>query len=122
MRFGGLTYEEVRELARHDTALAVIPTGCTEQQGPHLTVDFDTWLVEQICLVAADRAAQRYDVKLLVHPSSFRANARAPQLRLGFYRLTARSPRSRFSINPQISGTPGIPALAHLARLWSAPT
>jgi len=45
MRYGDLTYEEIREGARQGW-LAIVPTGCTEQQGPHLTVDFDTWFVE----------------------------------------------------------------------------
>ena len=45
MRYGDLTYLEIRE--RADTGcLAVVPTGCTEQQGPHLPVDLDTWLAE----------------------------------------------------------------------------
>ena len=44
MRFGELTYEEVRDKARAGLRpgeagwLAVVPTGCTEQQGPHLPV------------------------------------------------------------------------------------
>ncbi len=41
-RFGDFTYREIRECAKLDW-LVVIPTGCTEQQGPHLPVDFDTW-------------------------------------------------------------------------------
>ena len=28
--------------------LAILPTGCREQQGPHLPVDFDTWFAEFI--------------------------------------------------------------------------
>lgn len=41
MCYGSLTYLEIR---RHldNGALAVIPTGCTEQQGPHLPVDIDS--------------------------------------------------------------------------------
>lgn len=67
MRFGDLTYQEL-----HDHAagwLAIVPTGCTEQQGPHLPVDFDTWLAETICLAAAQRAAERYGVRALVLPA-----------------------------------------------------
>ena len=45
MRLGTLTFQEIRE--RVDEGwLAIVPTGCTEQQGPRLTVDFDTWLAE----------------------------------------------------------------------------
>ena len=46
-RFGDLTDLEIRECARQDW-LVVIPTGCTEQQGPHLPVDFDTWFAETL--------------------------------------------------------------------------
>lgn len=53
MRFGDLTYQEIRNRAASD-CLVVLPTGCTEQQGPHLPVDFDTWFAETICLVAAE--------------------------------------------------------------------
>jgi len=42
MRFGDLTYREIRERAEAGW-MAVVPTGCTEQQGPHLPVGFDTW-------------------------------------------------------------------------------
>jgi len=35
MRFGDLTYLEIRERAE-EGCLAIVPTGCTEQQGPHL--------------------------------------------------------------------------------------
>ncbi len=31
--------------------LVIVPTGCTEQQRPHLPVDFDTWFVERLCVV-----------------------------------------------------------------------
>ena len=46
-----------------------MPTGCTEQQGPHLPVDFDTWFVEKACLAAAEHGAQRYGVRALVLPA-----------------------------------------------------
>ena len=42
MRFGDLAYQEIRERAEAGW-LAGVPTGCTEQQGPHLPVDFD-WI------------------------------------------------------------------------------
>lgn len=68
MRFGDLTSEEIRERAA-TACLAVVPTGCTEQQGPHLPVDFDTWFAETVCLAAAERAAKEYDVHALVLPA-----------------------------------------------------
>lgn len=55
MRFGDLTYTEVRDLALGG-ALAVVPMGCIEQQGPHLPVDFDAWFAEALTLAAAERA------------------------------------------------------------------
>jgi len=46
-QFGQLTADEIRQFAEQD-CLVLVPTGCTEQQGPHLPVSFDTWLVETI--------------------------------------------------------------------------
>jgi creatinine amidohydrolase len=68
MRFGDLTFREIRERAEAGW-MAVVPTGCTEQQGPHLPVDFDTWFVETVCLAAARRAAEKYGVNALVLPA-----------------------------------------------------
>jgi creatinine amidohydrolase len=48
MRFTDLTYEELGDLAPR-VAAVLIPLGCTEQQGPHLTVDFDTLMVTRLC-------------------------------------------------------------------------
>lgn len=67
MRYGDLTYEEIQERASQDS-LAIVPTGCTEQQGPHLPVDFDTWSVEQVCLAASEKAASDFEVQSLVLP------------------------------------------------------
>jgi creatinine amidohydrolase len=52
MRMAEMTYAEIAAVAPR--AVAVIPTGCTEQQGPHLTVDFDSWFCEAISVAAAD--------------------------------------------------------------------
>ena len=68
MRFGDLTYEEIREAAAAGD-LVVVPTGCTEQQGPHLTVDFDTWFADSLCLAAADRALEEHGTNVLVLPA-----------------------------------------------------
>ena len=68
MRFGDLTYQEIRERAAQGW-LAVLPTGCTEQQGPHLPVDFDTWFAEALCLAAARQAAATHGVHALVLPA-----------------------------------------------------
>jgi creatinine amidohydrolase len=68
MRFGDLTFQEIRERARAGW-LAVVPTGCTEQQGPHLPVDFDTWFVEAACLAAARRGREKHGLEALVLPA-----------------------------------------------------
>ncbi len=68
MRFGDLTYEEIRDHAGKG-CLAVVPTGCTEQQALHLPVDFDTWFVEHLCNAASDRAARDHGVSSLVLPA-----------------------------------------------------
>ena len=69
MKFGDLTYEEIRDYAEAG-ALAVAPTGCTEQQGPHLTVDWDTWFAETVCLAGAERAKEKFDLDVLVLPAT----------------------------------------------------
>jgi creatinine amidohydrolase len=68
MRFGDFTYVQIRRFAK-EGALVVVPTGCTEQQGPHLTVDFDTWFAENICVSAADQAVVTYGIDVLVLPA-----------------------------------------------------
>ena len=68
MRYGDLTYEEIRERAQQGW-LAVVPTGCTEQQGPHLPVDFDTWFAEKVCLAASEKTAKDFKVHSLVLPA-----------------------------------------------------
>jgi creatinine amidohydrolase len=66
--FGRHTYEEIRELAQAG-AVVIVPTGCTEQQGPHLPVDTDTWLVETAALAAADQAGIELGIPVLVLPA-----------------------------------------------------
>lgn len=68
VRFGELTFGEIAEAASAG-ALAVIPTGCTEQQGPHLPVDFDTWMVSEVAEAAARRAHDQHGARVLVLPA-----------------------------------------------------
>ena len=68
MKFGDLTYEEIHDRARRGW-IAVVPTGCTEQQGPHLPVDTDTWFVERLCNAASEKAAADHGVRSLVLPA-----------------------------------------------------
>ncbi|HET8839901.1 MAG TPA: creatininase family protein [Ktedonobacteraceae bacterium] len=67
-RFGDLTYQEISKCAQQGW-LAIIPTGCTEQQGPHLPVDFDTWFAEALMVAAAEKVAQDAAVQSVVLPA-----------------------------------------------------
>jgi creatinine amidohydrolase len=64
-RFGHFTYQEIRDCAQQGW-LVVIPTGCTEQQGPHLPVDFDTWFAESLMVAAAEQAARDHAVQVVI--------------------------------------------------------
>ena len=68
MKYGDLTYEEIRDATSQD-CLAIVPTGCTEQQGPHLPVDFDTWFADHVCTAASEKAEQDHAVQSLVLPT-----------------------------------------------------
>src|SRR5438128_11042555 len=59
VRFGELTYCEIRQQA-DGGCLALVPSGCTEQQGPHLPVSFDSSLVETLARAADDDAARSH--------------------------------------------------------------
>ena len=68
MKYGDLTYEEIRDAASQG-CLAIVPTGCTEQQGPHLPVDFDTWFADQVCNAASEKTDRDHGVQSLVLPA-----------------------------------------------------
>lgn len=67
LRFGECTADELREHARRRTAV-LIPLGYTEQQGPHLPVDFDTWFVTALCEAIAERLVREHGRPALVLP------------------------------------------------------
>jgi creatinine amidohydrolase len=67
MLFTDFTYEELRDLVPRVEAV-LIPLGCTEQQGPHLRVDFDTRMVTNLCIDAA-KALDEVGVPTLVMPA-----------------------------------------------------
>jgi creatinine amidohydrolase len=68
MRYGDLTYLEISELAQAG-GVALVPTGCTEQQGPHLPVDFDSFWITQVA-EGISLAAQELDgILSLVAPT-----------------------------------------------------
>jgi creatinine amidohydrolase len=67
IHYADLTSEEIAEAARAD-AILVLPVGCTEQQGPHLPVDVDSFLITAFVSEAAG-LAQQEDIKVYVLPT-----------------------------------------------------
>ena len=67
-RFTDYAYLEIKDFINKGY-LAVLPMGCTEQQGPHLPVDFDTWFAEAVALAAAQHTANFHRVNALVLPA-----------------------------------------------------
>ena len=67
MKFGHLTYQEIKEAAQSDW-IVLVPTGCTEQQGPHLPIDFDTWFAEKVCNEVSKKAYEDFDINSVVLP------------------------------------------------------
>lgn len=68
VEYGKLTFLEIKQKAA-EGYMVIIPTGCTEQQGPHSTVDFDIWLATELSIEAAEQAGLNYGVKALVLPT-----------------------------------------------------
>ena len=68
MRFTDYTYEELRDLTPGVQAVFV-PLGCTEQQGPHMTVDFDALMITRLCEDIASRLEEGHGVRTLVMPT-----------------------------------------------------
>ena len=57
-RYHRLTWEEMNE-AIAAQKVVILPTGSTEQHGPHLPLDVDAFLVESVCLELGRRAPDR---------------------------------------------------------------
>ncbi len=68
LKFENLTYHEIKEKIIKGWP-AIIPTGCTEQQGPHLPVGFDTWLIEVVSEAASEYTLKKYNINSLVLPA-----------------------------------------------------
>ena len=68
VRYGDLTYQEIKNRVAQG-CLAILPTGCTEQQGPHLPVDIDTWVAETLSIAATAKTKEQYGVDALVLPA-----------------------------------------------------
>ena len=65
LRYEEHTWPELRELAKRDDLVVVIPTATLEDHGHHLPVDTDARLVSAIC----ERAVQAADGQALLFPT-----------------------------------------------------
>jgi creatinine amidohydrolase len=68
VNFADLTYEQIREYAS-DSAIVFVSLGCTEQQGPHLPVAFDTLMVSAMAQAIAERVQSQLGRAVLVLPA-----------------------------------------------------
>jgi creatinine amidohydrolase len=68
VKWGELTGEELATAASR-RSLVILPLGCTEQHGPHLPTDTDTYQVERFAVDGARTAAERYGVECVVLPA-----------------------------------------------------
>jgi creatinine amidohydrolase len=57
-RYNRLTWEEINDAIAMQKVV-ILPTASTEQHGPHLPLDTDTFLTESVCLELGRRAADR---------------------------------------------------------------
>lgn len=57
-RYNRLTWPEMNDAIGRQK-LVILPTGSTEQHGPHLPLDVDLFLCESVCLEVGRRAADR---------------------------------------------------------------
>ncbi len=64
---GELTWVQARERFR-DTDTALLPVGATEQHGPHLPLDTDSWDAEYLCRRVAERCSEPRPVVLPLIP------------------------------------------------------
>ncbi len=69
-RYNRLTWPEMNE-AIAAQKVVILPTGSTEQHGPHLPLDVDVFLAESVCLEVGRRAADRV---LVLPPISYGLN------------------------------------------------
>jgi creatinine amidohydrolase/Fe(II)-dependent formamide hydrolase-like protein/7-cyano-7-deazaguanine synthase in queuosine biosynthesis len=64
---GEMTWVRARERLR-ETDTALLPVGATEQHGPHLPLDTDSWDAEYLCRRVAERCSQPQPVVLPLVP------------------------------------------------------
>ena len=65
VRFEAMTHPEISEAATRG-AVILVPMGCTEQQGPHLPVGFDTWFAQRLAEDAAYESNRRGVLSLVM--------------------------------------------------------
>ena len=119
-RFGDLTYQEIGKCAQQGW-LAVIPTGCTEQQGPHLPVDFDTWFAETLMVAAAEKVAQDAGIQAVVLPTiPFGPTPEHRNFGSGFIDVPVNLHDALIEATLTSLVTQGVSEHGYLARLWRA--
>ncbi len=69
-RYNRLTWQEMNK-AIAQNRVVILPTGSTEQHGPHLPLDVDSFLAESVSLEAGKRASDRV---LVLPPISYGLN------------------------------------------------
>jgi creatinine amidohydrolase len=69
-RYNRLTWEEMNDAIAMQKVI-LLPTGSTEEHGPHLPLDTDVFLAESVCMEAARRAPERM---LVLPPISYGLN------------------------------------------------
>ena len=67
MNYGDLTYLEIMNKVE-EGYMIIVSTGCTEQQGPHLSVDFDTWFAYELMEEVSQKLYAEKSIKTLVAP------------------------------------------------------
>ena len=68
MKYGDCTFREIQEAADANW-IVILPTGCTEQQGLHLPIDFDTWLAGELAEAISTSATRLNATNSLVLPA-----------------------------------------------------
>ncbi len=68
--YGKHTWLELRELAKRDDLVVVIPTATLEDHGYHLPIDTDVRLIETICRGAVRRFNERERAKAMLFPTA----------------------------------------------------
>ncbi len=68
--YGEHTWLELRELARRDDVVVVIPTATLEDHGYHLPIDTDVRLIEAIASGAVERFNRGVDGRAMLFPTA----------------------------------------------------